>query len=533
MTAVAANWLRQTRRTYFGNAAAQRDFRVQLRGNRSVMLFGLYLAILIVVGFFKYGEIQTNASISVVQAQRELREFYTLIVMLLGGMVTLVTPGLAATAIVLERQRRSLDLVFSAPVQPRYYLVGKMIAVYRYIWMLLILSLPVTAACVVLGGASWSDVLTVYGLLSIHGLLFAAVGLLMSTICGKPVAAVVWTYGAVAALMGVTGSMAAASYSFRMFGPGSGGAAAPFAIGLSPFSVTYAVGTYTEILGYPVPNWLMAAVVVLIAVRLCLLGAGALLSDGRETPNLRINWAILVAGAAYGLCYWFVASGGYSSLATMPAYTPPENWPFRNVDGRAVILGYGLFWLLTPLVLVLPNLVAYGGDGALRQRPNGWFGFRRMLDGTPAGALPYIVSLVVLACVFGLLGIKTAGGDLPSASFLVYPLYAIGFWGLFWAIARTASSYGVGLRAARTTLVAAFVVLVALPVPFLAAVSAETFNEKGISAWDLYLLRPVLQFKEVNIAQPLVYGLGLVVIALGLNAWADRNWQRKGAAVRA
>ena len=37
MTA-ATNWLRQTRRTYFGNAAAQRDFRVQLRGNRSMLL---------------------------------------------------------------------------------------------------------------------------------------------------------------------------------------------------------------------------------------------------------------------------------------------------------------------------------------------------------------------------------------------------------------------------------------------------------------------------------------------------------------
>jgi len=103
----ALTWLRQTQRTYLGNAAAQRDFRVQLRGNRSMLLFGLYLAILIVVGYFKYDSIASNATMSVVQAQRELRDFYTLIVMLLAGMVAIVTPGLAATTNFTESPGRS------------------------------------------------------------------------------------------------------------------------------------------------------------------------------------------------------------------------------------------------------------------------------------------------------------------------------------------------------------------------------------------------------------------------------------------
>jgi len=64
-----------------------------------MLLFGLYLAILILVGFFKYGEIAGNATISVVQAQRQLRDFYVLIVSLLAGMVAVVTPDL--------RRRRS------------------------------------------------------------------------------------------------------------------------------------------------------------------------------------------------------------------------------------------------------------------------------------------------------------------------------------------------------------------------------------------------------------------------------------------
>ena len=479
-----------------------------------MLLFGLYLAILITVGFFKYDSIASNATMSVVQAQRELRDFYTLIVMLLAGVVAIVTPGLAATTIVMERQRRSLDLVFSAPVEPRYYLVGKVIAVYRYIWMMLILSLPVTAACVVLGGASWSDVLTVYFLLSIHGLLFAAIGLLLSTTSSKPVAAVVWTYIAVGGYLSFSSGIGAASAARSMFGMGGG--EVPFTIGLSPFTAFYTVNTYTLIWGHHVPNYLLAALAILLAVRLCLLGAGSILSEGRETANLRINWLIVTAVAAYGLSYWFVTSGGYRVSLTGPAAA-------GKVDQLAVSLGYGLFWLMTPIVLAIPTLAAYGNDGYQRQKANGWFSIRRMFDGTPAGALPYLTALVLVASVLGLVGVKAAGAKLPGPTYLIYVLYAFSFWALFWAIARVASSYGVGIKAARTVVVAALVLLIALPVPFLSAVSVGRFDETGNSVWDFYMLRPVLQFGTVNLLVPILYAIGLTVLAFGLNAWSERN----------
>ena len=515
-------WLRQTRRTYFGNAAAQRDFRVQLRGNRSLLVFGLYLSILIGVAFFKYAEVAGASTVSVVSAQRELRDFYALVVFLLGGMVSVVTPGLAATAITLERQRRSLDLVFSAPVEPRYYLVGKAIAVYRYTWMLLVLSLPVTAACVVLGGASWTDVLTVYALLSFHGLLFASIGLLVSTLSNKPVSAVIWTYAAVGGYLFVSGYAAAGAYAYARLQTGVGSGDTPFAIGLNPFGAVYSVGTHTTLLGHEVPNLLLAVAAILVMVRLCLLGAGSVLSEGRETSNLRLHWVAVTALAALGLGYWFVSSGAYSSLT--PTQTDAEFRPlFGGVDPHAVTLGYGLFWLLSPLVIVLPILAVYGTDGALRQRANGWFSPRRALDGTPAGALPYVALLVVTATGFGFAGLKAAGGALPSISFAPYVLYALGFWSLFWAIGRVASSYGMGVKAARTTVVAAMIVLAVLPAPFLSSLTPETFNQSGTSAWDLYLLRPVLQFNSVNLALPLVYGVGMIALALGLNAWSERN----------
>ena len=519
MVTIHKGWLAQTRRTYIGNAAAQRDFRVQLRGNRSMLLFGLYLAILIGVAYFKYGEIARDATISVVDAQRQLRDFYMLIVVLLGGMVSIVTPGLAATAIVLERQRRSLDLVFCAPVAPRYYLVGKIIAVYRYTWMLLILSLPVTAACVVLGGANWSDVLTGYGLLSFHGLLFAAIGLLVSTLSSKPVSAIVWTYAAVAGYLFASGTAAASTYVMHAYGGRSSGETS-FLVATNPFGAMYAVGTFTRIGGFQVPNYLLAIAAILVAVRLCLLGAGSVLSEGRETPNLRIHWLLVTGLAAAALAYALADSGSYGrAILGTPSV----------VNSRAMVLGGGLFWLLSPLILVLPALAVYGFDGAGWQKPNGGFRLRHALDGTPGGALPYLTLLVGTATVFGLAGILLAGKPLPSFAFSGYVLFTLGFWGLFWAISRAASSFGTGIRAARTMVVAAFVVIVVLPLPFLAAIMPQSYDRSAFSLWDLYILRPVLQFDDHSSPlMPFVFGTILLGLSLAVNAWAETHRKAKG-----
>ncbi|MEA2552748.1 MAG: hypothetical protein QOJ65_924, partial [Fimbriimonadaceae bacterium] len=157
--ATVRDWARENFAVYADNATSRRDFRAQLRGNRSFILWMIYLAMLIGLGMLNYSQSVDRGQVSVVQAQAWLQNFYEMIMVLLAAMITLVAPALAATAIVIEKERRSLDLLFSAPVKPKVLLVGKMLSAYRYTWMLLVLSLPVTAVCVVLGGATWSEVL--------------------------------------------------------------------------------------------------------------------------------------------------------------------------------------------------------------------------------------------------------------------------------------------------------------------------------------------------------------------------------------
>ncbi len=320
MASMIGSWLTDSREVYFGNATAVRDFRVQLRGNRSVMLFGVYLLLLIGVAMYTYSNAVNQYGSTIVEAQSSLHGFYQVTMLLLAGTVVLVAPGLTATTIVMERQRQSIDLVFSAPVSPKYYLVGKMISSFRYTWMLLVLALPVTAASVVLGGASWTEVLEAYILLSIHGLALTAFALLISTFSAKPVAAIVWSYITAIVFNFCAGSAATASL-FRFMGRPTD--EAPFWVSFSPFAVVQSARTYTSIAGHHIPNWILALVVTLLIVKICLLGAGSILnqSGGMEVVGLRLHgliyallvfWpcGLVVRLAIRGLARWITARFG-------------------------------------------------------------------------------------------------------------------------------------------------------------------------------------------------------------------------------
>ncbi|HWA82685.1 MAG TPA: ABC transporter permease, partial [Fimbriimonadaceae bacterium] len=388
----AAAWVRESVGTYLGNATAVRDYRVQLRGNRAVILWAVYLAVLIGFGMLTYSAAAARQQMSVVEAQASLRQFYSQVLDLLSMVIVMIAPALTATAIVTERQRKSLDLVFSAPVTPKYYLVGKMISSYRYLWMLLVLSLPVTAACVVLGGAVWSEVLTTYALLSIQGLIYTSLALLFSTLAQKPVGAIVWSYISVFIYVWFAAELGLGLSAMRTIsGSGRSIGEMPFAVCLRPFEITDVASTYTVIVGYHVPNWLLAALFALLFVRLMLLAGSSALSPygSWETKSLRLHSLVYTFLGAFGLAAVIAPAlpgiGHASALATPGASGPDSD----RIAGQAFV------WLLTSLILVLPFITCYGSDLERKSWPDGIFNVRRMLIATPSGGLPFLLALVL------------------------------------------------------------------------------------------------------------------------------------------
>ena len=485
-------WINETFATYFNNATAQRDFRVQLRGGRSVLLFSMYLGLLILVGMFVYSQTSGLEEISVVEAQDRLRGFYDVIMILLGTTVVLVAPALTATTVVMEKQRKSLDLVFSAPVLPKYYLVGKMISSFRYTWMLLVLALPVTATCVILGGASWGDVLVAYLLLSLQALILTSAALLMSTLAPKPVSAIVWSYALAIVFLIVTAIPGGASaYA------GTGREASFFGC-LNPFFSARTTDTYTLIFSTEVPNWILVGAFALLLSKLFVLTAGSVLAPfgaSKDVPSLRVH--MLVYTVLLASYFAYVATGPLGMMRTSGSgFAEPGS-----------VLGLGLFLYLSPMFVFLPFLSCYGIDAESRFWPNGTFKVKKAFDGTPAGAMPYI-GLVIIATALAIAGGYYWGtGNLPTVQFASYTVFALGFWTFFWAVGRFTSALILGVRSARTLQFAVFLVLAVLPVPFLSAIQSAYYMDTTTPAtfWELYVLRPLWLDSDRSL-QGLLYG---------------------------
>lgn len=481
------NWMR----AYVGNASSVRDYRSQLRGTRSVWLWGAYLGILILITIVIYTNIvRSDGPRSIVLIQSELKEFYQILIGLLGGLVCLVTPAMSATSVVAERQRRSLDLVFSAPVEPSYYLLGKMLSCLRYTWMLLILSLPVASVGIVMGGASWGDLLASYVMLSMIGLVFSAIGLLISTLSTNLISSIIYSYIAVGAYLLLT-----FSYAVPLTVPSFMGRSNEmlFAAGMNPIMVGVAAPTHTTILNKEIPNWLIVSLVCLVVCKTLVMASASILSyyKSRETKLFRI-W-----GLGFIVFIFSVVLGPINGAAFGSAGV-------THVMG--LILGY--VWAFMAFFL-MPHLFAYGLDSERRYWFDGDFNLKAAFEGTPAGALPYALmqwfAMVVGTCI----GSRLLQDVWPNVYFWHAALWALAFTWLFWCVGRWTSELARNLRAARIGVFMTALVLIVVPIPLLSIIQMNT-NSYDSSVWVVYIMYPLSTMQNMGLA--FIYALLMAVV---------------------
>jgi len=524
-------WLDETKRVYFQNATSVRDYRVQLRGSRSVILFGLYLFILIGAAFFAYDSSTRYAGGSIVDAQRQLHTFAATVMGMLGGAIALVAPGLSATAVVLEKQRQSLDLVFSGPVTPKYYLVGKMMSSYRYSWMLLVLALPIVAASVVLGGASWYDVLTAFIQLSAQGLILTAIALLMSTMAVRPVSAIIWSYAATIVYC-IASSLISVSYVFSrtfggMSGIGSNANEAPWYVTMSPLTALDTSRSVTVAWGVHVPNWIFAVLFALATSKIFVLAAGTQLSftGGREIPSLRIH--SLLYGFLLSYAIGCAVGGSVSAIHSVTRSAAFGSTPMAvTASDTSSILGRAFCGMTSVLVLFIAYLSCFGYDREHRYWPNGLVSWKSIWNGTPAGNLPFLLMTLLLASLGMGIGAGVSGVGVVSGFYWIYVGYAISFWVLMFAIGRMVSSFFGGLRNSRVLVFVVLIAITSLPLPFLTAVGRNSEDPTNSMLWNFYFLSPLLGDDATRVPSALMFAAlmtGAAVVLLFLSELRARS----------
>lgn len=504
------SWLGKTRRTYFGNASSIRDFRSQLRGNKAIWLWSGYLAIVVLIVGTSYASLVSGNNRPVSMLQSDLRSFYATVIGWLGAAIMLISPALTASTIGVERQRRSLDLVFSAPVEPKYLLVGKLLSSYRYIWMLLMLSLPATAVSVVMGGATWVDVIGAYVILSSAGLVYASIGLLMSAIANTPAAAVLYSFIAVALYSSMTTMFAGVS---MLGGGGSANLEAPWVTTLNPFTAALTAPTHTLLFGFEVPNWIFSVVFALFISKVLVLGAGSALSPfgSKETVSLRVHALIAVMLFSCGLVYGLNNTG---ALAMFGGSTFGR--PVRTVSTIPVSV------VAACLLFLVPMISSFGQGEGQRTENDGAFSWKGLWLGTPAGALPFL--LLLIASVFaGAFAAALIIGSPISETALPIFVWSCSLMVMWWGIARALSSVSSTVKIARQLYLGVLLALVALPIPILTIASSNLDNpgRDSSAAWQFHLFFPVGAERRANGAWP--YSGVMLLIGFGAVTWARRN----------
>ncbi|MCB8932505.1 MAG: ABC transporter permease [Chthonomonadaceae bacterium] len=500
--------LREAKRTYFGNATAVRDFRSQIRGTRALVLLTLYLLLLLMIVAAIYVSTVQVATVSISVAQESLSRFYVAVLALLAAAVTAITPALSALAVIGEKQRRSLDLVFSAPVTPYYFLVGKLISNFRWTALLILLAMPFCAVSIVLGGATWTDALGAFLILLWAGLLYSAIGIVLSTLAATPVAAIMQTYAVVGVYSMVVGiASTASSISYAM-----GRVDIPWWTGFSPFAAGMMGSSSAEVFGIAVPHWVSVGLVTLVAVRLLLLGAASAMSgyDAPETRRLRIEgWVVMIALG------FFLGGLAAPNTAVSPAGPMAD---FGSGWGATTAL------LMVPLLVFLPNLVCSAPDADRRFRFNGMVDWRQVWRGTPAGALPYLVLL--WAGLFGgsaLRGLIWQDGAI-DAEFATRALWALAFLYFWWALGQFVSAYATTLRGARAAIFALGLIVLVIPFPVLSVMTA-TADPGNTYLFALHLMSPLFWRSDLSAGVHLV---ALAAFGMGAAALARNRYQELG-----
>ncbi|MBL8066508.1 MAG: ABC transporter permease [Chthonomonadaceae bacterium] len=409
----ATNWIAEQRRIYFDNAILVREFRTQLRGIKAPLLLTFYGGLLTLIACVFYWGISLTNEQSVAQIQDALKIFFNVIVYMLEFMVALIAPALASATIVSEYSRQSIDLLFSSPVGTKYFVIGKAVASFRYVLLLLVLTIPISAMCVVMGGATWKDVLLTYVFVMVHGVIYMAIALPIAVMTGKAVPAVLWSYmaGGLYFLISTIPTMAVAFSGF-----GRGVLTMPPFAGLSP-AIAPMAGQYgTELFGQVVPLVVPTLVIAGLFLRLMMVGTGSILTQAgsKECCNLRVTSLLTLLFGTWAI--------GLASVPWATGVTKGTGSPWATV----------VFWCCIPLVFGLPYLSTWSGSGSLKSWPNGWWNLKLVLRGTPASGLPFLAACMAVATLGAGLGL--AGSGSFSVLDLLYLLGVWSTWFFVWAL---------------------------------------------------------------------------------------------------
>jgi ABC-2 type transport system permease protein len=126
-------------------------------------------------------------------------EFFVLTVFVQGLAVLVLTPALVGGALAEEKQKRGLGILLATTLSSTEIVLGKLAARMCLLVVIVLVAAPVFCLLSLNGGVDVGLLALSYGATLTTGFLIAAMAILVSTLSGRPLRAVMASYSVVLA----------------------------------------------------------------------------------------------------------------------------------------------------------------------------------------------------------------------------------------------------------------------------------------------------------------------------------------------
>lgn len=158
------------------NPILHRELRLGLLGRRMMLVHWLFVAVLALIVWLAWPRAPKLQVEKILISQQLFALFW-------GGLylaVAVVSAAQSAVAITREKELGCFDLLCTTGLSPAKLLLGKFLSVVGYLLLLVVSTLPITAACYLLGGVTWGDIALNYMHLTAAAIVYGGIGLACS-----------------------------------------------------------------------------------------------------------------------------------------------------------------------------------------------------------------------------------------------------------------------------------------------------------------------------------------------------------------
>jgi ABC-2 type transport system permease protein len=205
------------------NPVAVRELRSRMRGRRAFVVLTIYLALMSSLVLIVYLAFSAASNNSFGPSSRQAgKAVFGAVLSIQVFLVIFIGPAFTSAAISGEKDRKTYDLLRTTLLPARSLVIGKLISALAYVFLLIIVSIPLQSIAFLLGGLSFIELFLSQVLIIISAVTYALIGLYFSTVMRSTLSASVATFASALILTiggpflaGILGSLMGAI----MFGP--------------------------------------------------------------------------------------------------------------------------------------------------------------------------------------------------------------------------------------------------------------------------------------------------------------------------